>query len=327
MTTVCRIMTCCMVHKALTLGVPGYLTHRLQYRDEVSLRSTRHGGWSVWADQRSAAWYGRSGGEWRCKLTRAVYRGHVCLVQVDGVFGQISVVRRGMVGAAGSGGVNKREQFIEGTFVSSRWMECGWSVWADQRSAAWYGRAGGVAVTNAAVYRGHVCLVQVDGVFGQISVVRRGGWSVWADQRSAAWYGRSGGEWRCKLTRAVYRGHVCLVQVDGVFGQISVVRRGGWSVWADQRSAAWYGRSGGEWRCKQTRAVYRGHVCLVQVDGVFGQISVVRWYGRSGGEWRCKLTRAVYRGHVCLVQVDGVFGQISVVRRGMVGAAGSGGVN
>lgn len=44
MDTVCRIMTCCMVHKALTLGEPRYLTNRLRCRDEFTLRSTRHCG-------------------------------------------------------------------------------------------------------------------------------------------------------------------------------------------------------------------------------------------------------------------------------------------
>ncbi|XP_054264312.1 uncharacterized protein LOC128996518 [Macrosteles quadrilineatus] len=42
--TVCRIMTCCMVHKALVLQEPQYLLERLSFREEVSQRSTRHGG-------------------------------------------------------------------------------------------------------------------------------------------------------------------------------------------------------------------------------------------------------------------------------------------
>ncbi len=41
MQEVCRVMTCCMVHKVLTLGEPEYLRERLTRREEVSERSTR----------------------------------------------------------------------------------------------------------------------------------------------------------------------------------------------------------------------------------------------------------------------------------------------
>ncbi len=42
MESVCRVMTCCMTHKALTLGEPQYLCERLLSRDVISQRSTRH---------------------------------------------------------------------------------------------------------------------------------------------------------------------------------------------------------------------------------------------------------------------------------------------
>ncbi|KAG8314077.1 hypothetical protein J6590_100728 [Homalodisca vitripennis] len=41
--TVCRVMTCCMVHKALVNQEPQYLSEKLSFRDEVSQRRTRHG--------------------------------------------------------------------------------------------------------------------------------------------------------------------------------------------------------------------------------------------------------------------------------------------
>lgn len=44
MEDVCRIMTCCQIHKALLLQEPQYLYERLSYRGEVSNRETRHGG-------------------------------------------------------------------------------------------------------------------------------------------------------------------------------------------------------------------------------------------------------------------------------------------
>ena len=43
MEDVCRVLTCCMVHKTLALGEPEYLARRLRRRDEVALRGTRHG--------------------------------------------------------------------------------------------------------------------------------------------------------------------------------------------------------------------------------------------------------------------------------------------
>ena len=43
MEDVCRVLTCCMVHKTLTLGEPEYLARRLRRRGEVALRGTRHG--------------------------------------------------------------------------------------------------------------------------------------------------------------------------------------------------------------------------------------------------------------------------------------------
>jgi len=42
--SVCRMLTCCMVHKTLMLKEPEYLHERLLSREEVALRSTRHGG-------------------------------------------------------------------------------------------------------------------------------------------------------------------------------------------------------------------------------------------------------------------------------------------
>jgi hypothetical protein len=44
MDVVCRLLTCCMVHKALTLKEPQYLREKLLYREEVSQRSTRQDG-------------------------------------------------------------------------------------------------------------------------------------------------------------------------------------------------------------------------------------------------------------------------------------------
>ena len=44
MDAVCRLLTCCMIHKALTLKEPQYLSERLLYREEVSQRSTRQNG-------------------------------------------------------------------------------------------------------------------------------------------------------------------------------------------------------------------------------------------------------------------------------------------
>lgn len=41
--SICRMMTCCMVHKALVEQEPQYLCERLTFREEVSQRSTRHG--------------------------------------------------------------------------------------------------------------------------------------------------------------------------------------------------------------------------------------------------------------------------------------------
>ena len=42
METVCRIQTCCMIHKVLSHSEPQYLSERLLYREEVSQRTTRH---------------------------------------------------------------------------------------------------------------------------------------------------------------------------------------------------------------------------------------------------------------------------------------------
>ncbi len=44
MELVCRFLTCCMVHKILTLGDPQYLSEKLLYREEVTQRSTRQNG-------------------------------------------------------------------------------------------------------------------------------------------------------------------------------------------------------------------------------------------------------------------------------------------
>ncbi|XP_046685051.1 uncharacterized protein LOC124370801, partial [Homalodisca vitripennis] len=41
MQDVCRMMTCCMVHKTLTTGESEYLSERLLRREDVSERSTR----------------------------------------------------------------------------------------------------------------------------------------------------------------------------------------------------------------------------------------------------------------------------------------------
>ncbi|KAG8248622.1 hypothetical protein J6590_036980 [Homalodisca vitripennis] len=41
--TVCRVMTCCMVHKALVNQEPQYFSEKLSFWDEVSQRRTRHG--------------------------------------------------------------------------------------------------------------------------------------------------------------------------------------------------------------------------------------------------------------------------------------------
>ncbi len=41
MDAVCRVMTCCMVHKTLALKEPQYLYERLSCRDEITERSTR----------------------------------------------------------------------------------------------------------------------------------------------------------------------------------------------------------------------------------------------------------------------------------------------
>lgn len=41
MKTVCRMLTCCIVHKTLTLNEPKYLSERLQRREEVAHRGTR----------------------------------------------------------------------------------------------------------------------------------------------------------------------------------------------------------------------------------------------------------------------------------------------
>ncbi|KAG8310268.1 hypothetical protein J6590_067037, partial [Homalodisca vitripennis] len=41
--TVCRVIMCCMVHKALVNQEPQYLSEKLSFRDEVSQRRTRHG--------------------------------------------------------------------------------------------------------------------------------------------------------------------------------------------------------------------------------------------------------------------------------------------
>jgi len=41
MEDVCRVMTNCMTHRALCLGEPRYLGHKLSYREQVSQRSTR----------------------------------------------------------------------------------------------------------------------------------------------------------------------------------------------------------------------------------------------------------------------------------------------
>ena len=43
METACRVQTCCMIHKTLTLQEPAYLLERLQRRDQIVLRGTRHG--------------------------------------------------------------------------------------------------------------------------------------------------------------------------------------------------------------------------------------------------------------------------------------------
>uniref|UniRef100_A0A1B6LWV1 Uncharacterized protein n=2 Tax=Graphocephala atropunctata TaxID=36148 RepID=A0A1B6LWV1_9HEMI len=44
MKTVCRALTCCLVHRVLTLGEPQYLVDRLPSRGEVAHRSTRQEG-------------------------------------------------------------------------------------------------------------------------------------------------------------------------------------------------------------------------------------------------------------------------------------------
>ena len=43
METICSRLTCCMIHKVLKKREPQYLSEKLQYREEVAQRGTRHG--------------------------------------------------------------------------------------------------------------------------------------------------------------------------------------------------------------------------------------------------------------------------------------------